>query len=155
MVIDCSSSTTTSTATTSDLAADALSELKPLLPPHPSSLQCSVPWIGISRRFCHKIVFWSCFVFRSLWSVETHLIAIPTNYQTITNDYSDMFMTTFRLLVNWYLSRLAEVYFFAKITRFFGLFWLDSIAVSVFVIIGWVGQILSIRSQDPNNSSDT
>ena len=35
---------------------------------------------------------------------------------------------------------------------------LDSIAVSVFVIIGWVGQILildSIRSQDPNNSSDT
>ena len=38
---------------------------------------------------------------------------------------------------------------------------LDSIAVSVFVNIGWVGQILtntdkySIRSQDPNNSSDT
>ena len=30
----------------------------------------------------------------------------------------------------------------------------DSIAVSVFVNIGLVGQIL-IRSQDPNNSSDT
>ena len=32
---------------------------------------------------------------------------------------------------------------------------LDSIAVSAFVNIGRVGQILSIRSQDPNNSSDT
>ena len=31
---------------------------------------------------------------------------------------------------------------------------LDSIAVSVFVNIGWVGQI-HIRTKDPNNHSDT